>query len=242
MSELSQSKFAARLQNIVSRRREESGLYREIAEKLPLKETDRVLDIGTGTGLQLRAIHKIQPATALFGLDISEEAINEAKAALGSLPVDLRVGSVAAAPYEDDFFGLITCHSSMSYWDNPLVCFNEIHRILKPGGKVYLFEPHQDIDIKAALDQIRENMADKSVLRRWGAVQLNKFALKRGSRLGLNLYSRDELMELVRKSTFGENGSVERTSLLHIPIFVCIHLWKPENLFRNKLWKEQSDD
>ncbi|NQS91604.1 MAG: methyltransferase domain-containing protein, partial [Chloroflexi bacterium] len=135
----------------------------------------------------------------------------------------------AAAPYEDDFFNLITCHSSMSYWENPLVCINEIHRILTPGGQVYLFEPHRDINLEVALDQIRENMADKSALRRWGAVQLNKFALNRGSRLGLNLYKKEELLEIVRQSTFGENGSVENTSLLKIPIFVCIHLWKSEN-------------
>ncbi len=115
----------------------------------------------------------------------------------------------------------------MSYWDNPLSCFNEIYRILKPGGVVKLFEPHQDIDLEGALDQIRENMADKPSLRRWGAVQLNKYALERGSKFGLNLYTWNELLELSRTSSFGVNSSVDQVSLLDIPIFVCIHLWKP---------------
>jgi len=108
-----------------------------------------------------------------------------------------------------------------------LICFNEIYRILKPGGVVKLFEPHQDIDLEGALDQIREKMADKSLLRRWGAVQLNKFDLKRGSKVGLNLFTRDDLLELTRASSFGENSSVDHVSLLDIQIFVCIHLWKP---------------
>jgi len=222
----SQSRLAAWLQVIVSNRREEAGLYREIAQKLPLEKTSRVLDVGTGTGLQLRAIHKLQPGAVLFGLDLSGAAIRAATRALSDLEVDLRTGNISSTDYPDDFFDLVTCNASMSYWKNPRDCFNEIYRILKLGGQALLFEPHQDIDLEAALEQIRENMADKGPLRRWGAVQLNKYGLKRGNRLGMVLYSIAELKELAFSSSFGENCSVDRTKLLKIPIFVCIQLWK----------------
>jgi len=228
MAQFSQSKFSAWLQNIVSRRREESGLYSEIAGYLPLESAERVLDIGTGTGLQLRAIHQLHPSIGLFGIDLSAAAIDAATKAIGVLKPDLRVGSIENTTYSDNFFDVITCNSSMSYWDNPISCFNEIYRILKPGGVVKLFEPHRDIDLDGALNQIRQNLADKSRLRRWGAVQLNKFGLQRGGKMGLNLYSRDDLLGLTRASSFGENSSVEGVSLLNIPIFVCIHLWKPD--------------
>lgn len=227
MPQFSQSRFATRIQLIVSHRREESGLYAEIAGYLPLDGAERVLDIGTGTGLQLREIRQLQPLIELFGIDLSPAAINAANRTIGDFESDLRVGSIETTTYPDDYFNIVTCNSSMSYWDNPLSCFNEIYRILKPGGEVKLFEPHQDIDIEAALDQIRENMADKSPLRRWGAVKLNKFGLERGSKLGLHLYTRDDLLELSRTSNFGDNSSVDQVSLLDIPIFVCIHLWKP---------------
>ena len=227
MTTFSESKFAAWLQKVVSYRRQESGLYLEIADRLPLNGPVRVLDIGTGTGLQLEAIHDLQPKAELFGLDLSRPAIEAAGVALEDLEVDLRVGNIAAAPFPDDFFNVITCNASMSYWEDLRGCFNEIWRILQPSGEALLFEPHQDIDIAAALAQIRENMSDKSPLRRWGAVQLNKFGLQRGSRIGMKLYSRQELIDLVCASNFGENYSVEEVSLLNLPIFLCIHLWKP---------------
>jgi SAM-dependent methyltransferase len=227
VAQFSESKFAAWLQSIVSHRREDSGLYAEIASHLPLEGAQRVLDIGTGTGLQLRAIHQIHPSIDLFGIDLSAAAMDAAQKALGDLRADLRVGSIERTSYPDGCFDVVTCNSSMSYWENPVSSFNEIYRILRPGGTVKLFEPHQDIDLEGALARIRENMADKSPLRRWGAVQLNKFGLQRGSRIGLNLYNRDELLALARESNFGDNSVVDRVSLLDIPIFVCIHLWKP---------------
>lgn len=227
MASVSDSKLTAWLQKIVSYRRQESGLYREIAERLPLRSPARVLDIGTGTGLQLRAISDRQPEAELFGLDLSAPAIAAARAALKDLDVDLRAGSIADAPYGDDFFDLVTCNASLSYWEDPVGCFNEIFRILRPGGKALLFEPHRDIDIDAALAQIRENMRDKGPLRRWGAVQLNRFGLQRGSRIGMKLYSRQELIDLVRSSSFAGNFTIAETSLLNIPIFLSIQLKKP---------------
>jgi len=229
MSRFSQSKFSARLQKIVSSRRQDAGLYREIAERLPLISAQRVLDIGTGTGLQLKTIHEMAPHLALYGLDLSEAAIQVAIKALAGLKIDLRTGSIAATMYEDNFFDIVTCNASMSYWENPEECFNEIYRILKPGGQVMLFEPHKDIDIEEALDQIRQNMAEKSWLRRWGAVELNRFGLKRGGSIGLKLYTLKELVQIAEESRFGIHNSITKTSLLDIPIFVCIHLWKQDS-------------
>ena len=133
MGKFSQSKFAAKLQEAVSIKREEAGLYNEIAAHLPLAEGKRLLDIGTGTGMQLRVINKIQPGMELFGLDLSEAAINLAKKHHTSPAFDFSAGSIEQTNYDDGFFDIVTCNASMSYWQNPVQCFNEIHRILKSG-------------------------------------------------------------------------------------------------------------
>ncbi len=233
MSGFSESKLTAWLQKIVSYRREASGLYHEIAIHLELQAGERVLDIGTGTGLQLRAMYQLQPLAELYGLDLSLPAIALARQALIDLNADLRAGSIRSTSYPDQFFDVITCNASLSYWEYPGECLNEIFRILKPGGRVLLFEPHREIDLEKALDQIRSNLADKSPVRRWGAVQLNRFGLEHGHRVGMKLYAISELQELVESSLFEQNHSITPISLLNIPIFARIQLWKygSENVY-----------
>jgi ubiquinone/menaquinone biosynthesis C-methylase UbiE len=230
MSGFSRSRFAAGLQYLVSERREESGLYAEIAQSLPKIEIGRILDIGTGSGHQLRVIHEIYPTLELFGLDISEASIRVAYRTLEGTEVDLRVGSIESTTYTNDFFDIATCNASMSYWENPSVCFDEIFRILKPGGSAALFEPKKEMDIDEVVRIINANLADKSWLRRLAATSLNKFGLRWGRTLGMKLYSVDELEAIVRKSCFGNNFSIERKILQNLPIFVQIKLYKPQEI------------
>ena len=64
-------------------------------------------------------------------------------------------------------------------------------------------------------------------LKRFGAIAMNKFGLRWGRKVGLRLYSLDELAEIARRSRFGDHHSLERTTLLNVPIFVRITLNKP---------------
>jgi ubiquinone/menaquinone biosynthesis C-methylase UbiE len=227
MPSLSQSRFAARLQDMVSKRREEVGLYGEIADQLPLPDSGRVLDIGTGSGLQLRVIHQQRPDLELFGLDLSAAAIAVARRNVEGIEVDLRVGSIDQAPYGDGTFDVVTCNASMSYWQDPIRCFNEIYRILKPSGTAVLFEPQKDIDMDEVVATINANLADQGPLRRFLAVSLNTFGLRWGHALGLRLRSVEELKGLAHASSFGHNVSIDRVTLQNLPIFARITLSKP---------------
>ena len=169
----------------------------------------------------------MEPNLELFGLDISEASIRVARANLEGIEVDLRVGSIKDPPYEDGFFDVVTCNASMSYWENPVSCFDQIYRILKPGGSAILFEPQEEIDLDQVVETIRTNLADKSWLRRRAAVSLNKFGLRWGRTLGLRLYSQAELEGMARQSRFGDSVSVERFTLQNLPIFARIALIKP---------------
>jgi ubiquinone/menaquinone biosynthesis C-methylase UbiE len=223
-----QSRLAAHFQNAVSKRREEFGLYAEITKKLQLGETGRVLDIGTGSGLQLKSIHTSHPLFELFGIDLSTEAIKIGKENLAGIEVNLRAERIEKTSFDDAYFDLVTCHSSMSYWKNLILCFDEIHRILKPGGKAVLFEPRKNIDIDAAVEIIQKRLENAGKLRRFFAINLNKYGLRWGSKLGLRLYSMVELERIIQASRFVNQVSIEPETLQDIPIFMKIVLQKKD--------------
>ena len=110
----SQSRLAAWLQDIVSRRRQESGLCGEIAAKLPLPERGRVLDIGTGSGLQLSAIYELRPEVELHSLDLSDTAIRVARRS--------RFGASASV-------------EQVTLQDLPILAQITLHRPALPGGE-----------------------------------------------------------------------------------------------------------
>jgi ubiquinone/menaquinone biosynthesis C-methylase UbiE len=227
MPSFSSSRISAMLQNFVSAKREEAGLYCEIAEKLPLLDTGRLLDVGTGSGLQLKAIHTTAPSLELFGLDISRAAIRVARKNLEGLEIDLKEGSIESTDYDDDFFDLVTCNSSASYWRNPGSCFNEIFRILKHGRCAVLFEPQSDFDMDEVVQILDKTHADKNCLRRFLGRNLHKYGLLWGHKLGLRVYSIDEWREIASNSQFDTSHSIERTTLQKLPIFAQITLNKP---------------
>ncbi len=226
MSRFSRSRFAAALQDFVGKRRLDSGLYREIAEQLDLLESGRLLDVGTGTGWQLDVIHQMRPEFELYGLDISQNSIRRAGKNLKELKADLRIGSIENISYDDETFNIVTCASSMSYWENPLECFSEVYRILKPDRSAIFFEPKQGVDIDEVFKTIRVNLADANRLRRFIAVNLNKHDLRSGNRLGLKLYSMQEIRDIASQSRIKDNISIETTTLQNLPIFMRIRLIK----------------
>jgi SAM-dependent methyltransferase len=92
----------------------------------------RVLDVGTGTGTAARAIAARWPGTDVVGVDVADGMLAEARRVL---PPELagRVrfehADASALPFEDASFDLVTLSNMIPF-------FNEIQRVLVPGGEV----------------------------------------------------------------------------------------------------------
>lgn len=52
-------------------------------------------------------------------------------------------------PYDDDVFDVVTCVVSVDYLTKPLEVFNEVRRVLKPGGKFILSQSNRCFPSKA---------------------------------------------------------------------------------------------
>lgn len=178
----------------------------------------RLLDIGTGPGRMLGELRDIAPGLELFGLDVSRAMIDLARRNLANASVNLRVGSIASTEFEDGFFDAATCTKSFYLWDEPERCLAELHRILKPGGKAYLYESTRDYDRSEVEAVVKEGLAQESLLIRFFA----RSALRKQL---AETYSNAEFMALAANSPFGKACAIDRMPV-RLPIWVRVTLTK----------------
>jgi len=115
----------------------------ELADRLPIKAGQHILDIGCGLGGPARYIAK-RFQCKVSGLDITEpfvEAANKLTALLRMEPtVKIELGDGQLLPYPDSHFdGAYTQHVTMNVADRPRF-FAEAYRVLKPGAFFALTE------------------------------------------------------------------------------------------------------
>jgi ubiquinone/menaquinone biosynthesis C-methylase UbiE len=119
-------------------RRVYGGLAADLAGHLP--PGVRLLDVGAGPGYLLRLLAKLRPDLHLFGLDLDHKMIRLARA--GTAPAWL-VGDAQALPFAGGIFEQIIATFSLHIWPAPGVGLREIWRVLRPGGRAWLYEMNQ---------------------------------------------------------------------------------------------------
>lgn len=117
----------------VGRRR----LLSRIIAQLQLVPQSQILDVGTGTGTNLRLLQQLGFAD-VTGLDFSDDAIYFCQQkGLGFV----KKGDVRDLPFIDDSFDVIFATDIIEHIDDDLQALAEIRRVLKPGGKAILMVP-----------------------------------------------------------------------------------------------------
>lgn len=112
---------------------------------LKLQKGARILDIGCGSGKQCFSYHKYLEGNAeIHGGDVSLDLLAQAKeinAKMGS-PVQFReVNFNETFPYEPGMFDLVSCCFAIYYAENMPFTIGEMHRVLKPGGRLFTTGP-----------------------------------------------------------------------------------------------------
>lgn len=77
---------------------------REMVSHYGIKPGDKILDIGCGKGFLLYDFTKVVPGIEVYGLDISEYAIENSKTEIKN---QLRVGNATDLPFEDNSFDFV---------------------------------------------------------------------------------------------------------------------------------------
>ncbi len=107
------------------------------------------LEIGPGPGYQGLEWLKKTEDTTLKGLDISEEMVALAKKNAKDYGLESRakyfVGDASHIPFGESYFDAVISTNSLHEWSYPKETFNEICRVLRPGGKYFISDLRRDM-------------------------------------------------------------------------------------------------
>ncbi|MEV6061233.1 class I SAM-dependent methyltransferase [Nocardia asteroides] len=118
------------------------SLYRRIAADVDTATGTgaTVLDIGTGPGKLLSCLATRRPDLRLHGIDLSPHMIEIAHRHLTGRTAELAVADVTDLPFPDDSIDLAVSSLSMHEWPDLDAAARELHRILRPGGHLTVYD------------------------------------------------------------------------------------------------------
>lgn len=124
-------------------------------------ETDRMLACGLKTGLGLEVGSgpgylglewlKKTRGTRLKGIDISADMIelarkNALEYGYTNGRVEYILSSADMMPFDDNTFDVVFSNGSLHEWEHPVDTFNQMQRVLKPGGLFFVSDLRRDMN------------------------------------------------------------------------------------------------
>jgi SAM-dependent methyltransferase len=143
-----------------------SRMRNEYFDRLPLAAARAVLDVGCGTGAEVRALLRRPGFTGrLVAVDQSPGLIETARrlASEEGLEerVDYRLGDAHRLDLPDGAFDVAIAHTLLSHVADPTAALREMARVVRPGGAVAVFDgdfaswawAHPDPALAAAMNE-----------------------------------------------------------------------------------------
>jgi len=147
INELDDEKVQRLIARLESRGKDEvfTGLLHAYASRLELPQRQRILEVGCGTGVVVRALARREDfAGKLIGVDQSPAFIEAGRRLVTEEGladrVELRVGDAHKLEFDDGNFDVGVAHTLVSHVTDPLAVVRELARVVRPGGTVAIFD------------------------------------------------------------------------------------------------------
>jgi arsenite methyltransferase len=127
---------------------------RSVRNWLELRPGERVLDVGVGPGfLAAEMAREVGADGVVAGIDVSESMLAIAKGQ--DAAVDLRAGSAGRIPYPDAGFDVAVSTQVLEYVVDVPVALAELHRVVRPGGRILILDTDWDSIVWRSGDDAR---------------------------------------------------------------------------------------
>ena len=131
--------------------------------RLQRRSRAEVLVAGIGTGLDLPLL---PPMHRYVGLDLTRAMLARAAARRGALDIGFVEGDAQALPFAEASFDTVLMHLILAVVPRPARCLAEMARILRPGGRVLLFDkflrPGERAWLRRALNPVARRIATRT--------------------------------------------------------------------------------
>jgi ubiquinone/menaquinone biosynthesis C-methylase UbiE len=116
-----------------------SDITEQTLALMDLQPTDRVLDLGCGTGWASRRIARVVNKGEVVGLDVADEMLRRAEQTSAGLSnVRYVWGSAEKIPARDDQFTKVLSVESFYYYADQGKALEELRRVMAPGGRLFI--------------------------------------------------------------------------------------------------------
>jgi ubiquinone/menaquinone biosynthesis C-methylase UbiE len=181
-------------------RRDHRETARAIAGQLP--PGSAVLEVAPGPGYLALELAKLG-AYRITGLDISRSFVRIAteNARRAGVAIDFRHGDVANMPFPGESFDFVVCVAAFKNFPDPVAALDEIHRVLRSGGRASIFDMRKDAPRDALDREVRDMQLSppSAFLTKW----IFRLGLLRAA------YTREALEAVVARSKFGRGEIVQ---------------------------------
>jgi arsenite methyltransferase len=108
----------------------------------PIQTGETVLDIGCGAGMDLLlAGRRVGPSGRAIGVDMTDAMVQRAQSsarAVGLKQVEVRKSDATSLPLDDASVDVVISNGVINLVPEKQRAFDEIQRVLKPGGRLHL--------------------------------------------------------------------------------------------------------
>ena len=114
-------------------------IWERFLKDVPIAASDRVLDIGCGTGESTRDAARLAPQGRVLGVDLSSKMLAFARercAAEGLTNVEFLQADAQVHPFEPERFDLAISSFGVMFFNDPVAAFANIGRALRPDGRL----------------------------------------------------------------------------------------------------------